>query len=150
MNRRHFALAALAALSACASLPPGAPTTAGWELLEPLAGVRADTEGVTIQVRSRGCTIRGDFAFYVERKGPIPTLAFGRRRVDACAGPAAVMEIAFSWMELGLTAGEPVLVVNPLAPQAPSTPFSTSSGFSSPAWNISRTMSAPPTNSPFT
>jgi hypothetical protein len=31
-----------------------------------------------------------------------------------------------------------------------STPFSISSGFSSPDWNISRTMSEPPTNSPFT
>jgi len=36
------------------------------------------------------------------------------------------------------------------APQAASTPFSISSGFSSPVWNISRTMSEPPTNSPFT
>lgn len=30
------------------------------------------------------------------------------------------------------------------------TPFSASMGFSSPDWNISRTMSLPPTNSPLT
>jgi hypothetical protein len=117
VNRRLFAIAGLAALSACASLPRGAqaPGNAGFELLEPLSAVQADAAGVTIRVRSRGCTTRGDFAFYVEKDGPVPTLAFGRRRVDACSGPAEPMEIAFTWAELGLRPGEPVFVVNPLA-----------------------------------
>ena len=96
MNRRLFAIAALAALAACAGLPSEAPAPAdvGFELLEPLSAVRADAEGVTIVVRSRGCTTRADFVFYVDRKDAIPTLAFGRRRIDACSGPAEPMAIA--------------------------------------------------------
>jgi len=117
MTRRAWLIVGLMALAACASLPPRAlaPPGVGFELLEPLLGVRAGPEGLTITVRSSGCTAKADFAFYLDRHDEFPTLAFGRKRVDACKGPAAPMELTFSYAELGLAPDARVFVVNPLA-----------------------------------
>jgi hypothetical protein len=129
MTRRAWIIASLAALGACASLPPPAPAPAPppappsipsppqpvFELLEPLLGVRAFAEGLVIRVRSNGCTTKADFVFYVDRRGPTPTLAFGRRRVDACKAPSTPLELFFSFAELGLAQNAPVVVVNPRA-----------------------------------
>lgn len=120
MNRRLFLLAALA-LSGCASLPPPGPPTitapagSGLAELEPLFAARAGRDAVTISVSSNGCTAKADFAFYVERKGPATTLAFGRRKLDTCKSFAmGRTELTFTWAELGLEPRTPVFLLNPL------------------------------------
>ena len=114
MNRRLFVLAALA-LGGCATV--GAPVEPRGPLaeLEPLLGVRAGPEAVTIRVGSGGCTAREGFTFYVERRAGAASLAFARKQVDICKTPGEA-EIAFTWAELGLAPRTPVFVLNPIAP----------------------------------
>jgi len=113
VTRRAWLLAGLSALAACASLPPRAPPNeVGLELLEPIFGVRWDAAGVTIQVRASGCTAKADFVFYLSTEGA-RTLAFGRRRVDACKGAAAIASLSWTYAELGLAPGRRVRVLNP-------------------------------------
>ena len=98
MNRRLFVLAALA-LGGCATV--GAPPTgAALAELEPLYAVQAGRDGLTIRVKSGGCTAKADFAFYVARRGGAVSVAFGRRQVETCK-PAAPgqADITFSWDE---------------------------------------------------
>jgi hypothetical protein len=131
MNRRMFVLAALA-LTGCATAgpqaakppstpappaPTRAPTTAGAALaeLEPLYAADARRDGIAIRVPSNGCTAKGDFAFYVERRGDAVTLAFGRKRIDTCRSFAmGHADIVFTWAELGLAPRTPVFLLNPL------------------------------------
>jgi hypothetical protein len=119
MNRRLFLLAALA-LGGCATTraPPVsvAPAREPLAELEPLYAVRAGPEALTIELASNGCTARADLAVYVERRGAVATLAFGRKRVDACKPLArGRTEVAFSWAELGFEPGAPVFLLNPLS-----------------------------------
>ena len=117
MNRRLFILAALA-LTGCATVPVQQARTvaprAGFEELEPLYAAHAGRDALTIRVSSNGCTSKDDFAFFVERKGGSPALAFGRKRLDSCKSfVAGHTDLTFSWSELGLAQG-PVLLLNPL------------------------------------
>lgn len=119
MTRRLLILAAAASvLSACATLPPPVIAPAGAPLaeLEPLYAVQTGPRELVIRVASNGCTTKSDFAFYVERKGSAVTLAFGRKTLDPCRtirpGHA---ELTFSYEELGLSAREPVFLLNPLS-----------------------------------
>ena len=114
MDRRYFLLAAMA-LGGCATVaaPPVAPRALSE--LEALYGVQAGRDALTIQVSSNGCTAKPDFAFFVERRGEAVTLAFGRKRVDACKSFAqGKTELVFTWEELGLSARTPVMLLNPL------------------------------------
>jgi len=117
MNRRLFILAAMA-LGGCATVEPPrrlTPAPNAYGELEPLYAAQAGREGLTIQVASNGCTAKPDFAFYVERRGEEATIAFGRRRVDACKSFAqGKTEIAFTWEELGLPSRGSVALLNPL------------------------------------
>ena len=129
MNRRLFVLAALA-LSGCATAgpPAGRPAPAPTESprppppaqtvlgeLEPLYEARAGRDAITIRVASNGCTSRGDFAFFIERRTDGVTLAFGRKRVDTCRSFAmGHADLVFTWAELGLTPRTPVFLLNPL------------------------------------
>ena len=116
MNRRAFVLAALA-LSGCASggVRVAAPPSSGLSELEPLYGADAGRDAITISVASSGCTAKADFAFYVERKGEVVTLAFGRKRIDTCKSFAmGKTELAFTWAELGVPARSQVFLLNPL------------------------------------
>ena len=132
MHRRAFILAALA-LSGCASAPPTvappivpapparAPTataaTSPLAELEPLYRADAGREALTISVASHGCTTKGDFAFYVERKGEAVTLAFGRKRIDSCKSFAmGKTELSFTWAELGVPPRTQVFLLNPVTP----------------------------------
>ena len=114
MDRRYFLLAAMA-LGGCATVaaPPMAPRALSE--LEALYGAQAGRDALTIQVSSNGCTAKSDFAFFVERRGEAVTLAFGRKRVDACKSFAqGKTELVFTWEELGLSPRTPVMLLNPL------------------------------------
>jgi hypothetical protein len=115
MDRRVLLFTALA-LAGCATaparpLPPGPP----FPELEALYSADAGRDGVTIRVSSNGCTAKADFAFHVERRGPAVTLAFARKRLDACKSFAmGRTELSFSWAELGLEPRTQVFLLNPL------------------------------------
>jgi hypothetical protein len=128
MDRRLFVLAALA-LTGCATAGPQAgtsgpppvptrapaPAEAALPELEPLYRAEAGRDAITIRVSSNGCTSKGDFAFFVERKGDAVTLAFGRKRVDTCRSFAmGHADLVFTWAELGLAPRTPVFLLNPL------------------------------------
>ena len=115
MNRRLFLLAGLA-LSGCATIPPPGVLSRGpLAELEPVYAVRTEPQGLAIRVASNGCTTKDDFAFSLEQRGGVATLAFGRRRLDICkTAPAGEAELAFGWRELGLAPGPPVVLLNPL------------------------------------
>jgi hypothetical protein len=116
MNRRVLLFAALA-LCGCATTTPPVATPAGAILaeLEPLYRAEAGRDVLTISVASNGCTAKADFAFYVERQGEAVTLAFGRKRVDACRSFAmGRTDLTFTWAELGVAPRTPVLLLNPL------------------------------------
>jgi len=138
MTRRALLLLGLAALAACATTPqtptltppvspPKPPQPIGphsdppnFDLLEPILAASAGRDGVTIRVRSMGCTTKEDFAFYVERRGAASTLAFARKRVDVCKSPyAPPLNLTFTYAELGLDPMRPVFLLNPLAKQEP-------------------------------
>lgn len=114
MDRRSFVLAFLA-LGGCATV--GAPAEPRGPLveLEPLLGARTGPEGLTIRVASAGCSARGDFTFYAERRAGAVSLAFARKHVEACKGPPGAAEVAFSWADLGLPPGTSVFLLNPIA-----------------------------------
>jgi hypothetical protein len=118
MNRRLFVLAALA-LTGCATAGPQAdkpaPAEAVLAELEPLYRADAGRDAITIRVSSNGCTVKADFAFFVERKGDAVTLAFGRKRVDTCRSFAmANADLTFTWAELGLAPHTQIFLLNPL------------------------------------
>lgn len=118
MNRRWVVLGLLG-VAGCATTPPLPPPRllpAGETLgeLEPLVLAWPGPEGLTIRVASKGCTAKPDWTFYVERKGSAATLAFGRRRVDACRSSGGQVDIAFTWAELGLPRGSEVRLLNPV------------------------------------
>jgi hypothetical protein len=83
--------------------------------IEPLYAADAGRDAITIRVLSNGCTAKGDFAFFVERKGEAVTLAFGRKRLDTCRSFAmGHTDLTFTWAELGLAPRTPVFLLNPL------------------------------------
>lgn len=116
MNRRGlltgFGALALAgcATTARQAKPRGEPSE-----LEPLYAVTAGREGLVVRAASNGCTRKEDFAFYVDRTRDLPTLLFGRRRLDTCKSFAAGhADLVFSWSELGLAPAAPFSLLNPL------------------------------------
>lgn len=120
MNRRRLLLTLSAlTMGGCATRSPGAPPVAGEPAgLEPLHAVTAGRDGVTIRAASSGCTRKEDFAFYLERGGLTPTLAFGRRRLDTCRSfVAGHVDMTFGWSELGLASGGEFVLLNPLTAQ---------------------------------
>jgi hypothetical protein len=84
--------------------------------LEPLYAALAGKDALTIQVSSNGCTTKGDFVFYVERKAAGTTVSFARRTLDRCRSFAmGKTELSFTWTELGLEPRAPVFLLNPVA-----------------------------------
>lgn len=119
MNRRLLLLAGLGLLTGCATAPtpqPSAEATTTHPELEAVYAAVAGREALAIQVASNGCTRKDDFVFYVERKGPAPTVSFARKRVDTCRSFAmGRTELRFTWAELGLEPRTSVFLLNPLA-----------------------------------
>ncbi len=105
------------ALSGCATAAPPTlrPAAPGLAELEPLYRADAGRDGLTISVASNGCTTKPDFAFHVETRGGATTLAFGRRRIDACKSFAmGKTDLSFTWAELGVAPRSPVFLLNPV------------------------------------
>jgi hypothetical protein len=133
MNRRWVVLGLLG-VAGCATRParPGAgftppsrlppprlltPHDAALAELEPLHLVWPTEEGLIVRVASRGCTLKTDWRFYLERRpgGAPARLAFGRAKVDACRSSGGQVDLLFTWGELGLPRGSEAILLNPLA-----------------------------------
>ncbi|MDB5457426.1 MAG: hypothetical protein JWP92_3011 [Caulobacter sp.] len=133
-RRSLFLAGALLLVAGCATAPRPVPIAqapgAGPQELEPLHAVTADRDGLTIRVTSGGCTKKEDFAFYVERKGSEPTIAFARKRLDICRSFAAAhADLTFSYAELGVSNTGILWVLNPITPfRGPVKPLLTPSG----------------------
>jgi hypothetical protein len=91
-------------------------TAAGPGELETLTAITAGPDGLAIRVASHGCTRKEDLAFYVDRAGSQPTIAFARKRLDAChALEPGTAALEFSYRELGLeTERRRLVVLNPV------------------------------------
>ena len=107
------------ALSGCATSPqlmaPRSDET--WPELEPLLAADAGADVLTIRMRTRGCATRADFVFRVDRAKGRAVVAFARRRLEACVGPAGAIDLVFSYDELGLKRGERIVIANPAPPR---------------------------------
>jgi hypothetical protein len=116
-------LAATGAFSVGLRSAGAQPRPPGLEVLEPLYGVSASARRLTIRVGTLGCATKDDFTFLVDRRpGEAWQIAFGRRRAEDCRprkSRRGQQDIAFTYEELGLEPGTPVVVLNPLAFSAP-------------------------------
>jgi hypothetical protein len=113
MRRRAVLLALSASVMAAPAFAQDAPEPPPAEL-EPVHRVVADRRGLTIRVTTRGCTGKADFAHFTEPRGQTVTIAFARKRLDRCGRRAGQLDILFSYAELGLAPGQPVVVLNPV------------------------------------
>lgn len=119
LDRRLLLVAGLfLPLSGCMSIhrvtfsTDGAP---GDGELETLRGVTVENDGLTLKVASAGCTTKADFVFFVERDGHGSTVAFARKKLDACKGVPFLVDFRFSYQELGLSKDTNIRVLNPVA-----------------------------------
>ena len=103
-------------LAGCATTPGLLAASPGetFPELEPLLAAEAVADGLTIRVTSRDCAAKADFVFRVDRKTGHAVVAFARRRLEICKGPAGSAELRFSYDELGLTPGERIVIANPI------------------------------------
>jgi len=123
MHRRALLLGGLLAAGCGWVVTPRAQTAnaeAGLELLEPIYAVSATPTGLSVRIATNGCTTKSDLAFYVRHSDSQTTIAFGRRQAERCkprSAPAGQVDLAFSYVELGVAPGTPLAVLNPLAPE---------------------------------
>ena len=119
-SRRSLLVCGVALLaSGCATRPHLLVSQQTWPELEPLMAVTAGREGLTIRMASRGCTVRGDVVFRVDRTRDRAVIAFARRRLETCRpGEAGFVDLSFSYEELGIRRGERIGVANPISPSA--------------------------------
>lgn len=114
-SRRGLVVAGLAlGLAGCATTPllvAAAPDETFPEL-EPLLGARAEADGLIIRVTSKGCATKADFVFRVDRGSGHAVIAFARRRLETCKGPAGAAALRFAYDELGLTRADRFVVAN--------------------------------------
>jgi len=114
-SRRGFVLTGTAlTLAGCATTPAllaAAPGEAFPEL-EPLLAAHAGPDALTIRVTSKGCATKADFVFRVDRQDGHAVVAFARRRVETCKGPAGSAELRFTYDELGLTHADRIVIAN--------------------------------------
>lgn len=83
--------------------------------VERILGVHYNSEGVTYQVASNGCTSKDSFQVTLRETSPVQVV-LERQYEDMCRAFFIYgTEITFSYTELGLTAGEQFVIANPLA-----------------------------------
>lgn len=113
-SRRSLLVSGLALIVAgCATRPSLIVSDGVWPELEPV-GVTAGREGLSLRLASRGCTLKVDIVFRVDRSEGRAVLAFARRRLETCRfGDVGAVDLAFSYAELGLGRGERFEVANP-------------------------------------
>jgi hypothetical protein len=118
-RRRLLSAGLLLALGGCATrdgvtlvVRPGQETGE----LEALKGARTAATGLVLKVLSQGCTTKADFTFYAGRDGRDQTIAFARKRLDVCKAAPNVVEVSFSYDELGLAGARTVRLLNPVTP----------------------------------
>jgi hypothetical protein len=121
LSRRGFVLAGVAlGLAGCATTPILTAAAPGetFPELEPLLAVEARSDALVIRVSSRGCAAKADFVFRVDRGRGRAVVAFARRRLETCKGPAGIAELRFGYDELGVRRGERIVIANPVTPSA--------------------------------
>ena len=113
-TRRSLLVSGAALLAAgCATRPSLVASDQSWPGLEAVR-VTAGPGELTVRVASKGCAVKADFVFHVDRTGGNAVLAFARRRLETCRfGEAAEVDLVFSYDELGLKRGELFAVANP-------------------------------------
>jgi len=118
LSRRSALVTGMALLAtACATRPELSLSDEVWPGLETLSAVKAGREGLTVRVVSKGCAMRADFVFRVDRSNGRAVVAFARRRLETCQfGEPGFVDLVFSYAELGLRRGERVMVANPVRP----------------------------------
>jgi len=86
--------------------------------LEPVHAVHADGRNLEVRVRSNGCTDKSSFSVDVRRSGPEAVVALHRVRRDLCrAYLRDGVLLIWSYDELSLADGTPVVLANPIAPK---------------------------------
>ncbi|NHZ80554.1 hypothetical protein F2P44_14910 [Massilia sp. CCM 8695] len=76
------------------------------ERLERLHGIRFERKNLVLWVTSSGCTGKDDFQIRLAKAKTAPTLEIVRIKPDLCKAVNHVVELSFSWEELGLDAEE--------------------------------------------
>ncbi|MDB5460248.1 MAG: hypothetical protein JWO72_1989 [Caulobacteraceae bacterium] len=83
--------------------------------IEPIYGVTVGKEAITVRVASNGCTRKSDLTVAVAKNPPRPMVLIARKHPDTCRSVAAGhAEVVYSFEELGLDAGQPFALANPL------------------------------------
>jgi len=78
-------------------------------------GYLADFQGITIQVRSGGCTDKNSFRARIQQTTPAQ-VTFERVRQDFCEAFLPYGEsVQYNWAELGIPAGSRIVITNPRA-----------------------------------
>lgn len=119
VSRRGFVLAGAAlGLAGCAAMPVLTAATPGetFPELERLLAADAQADALVIRVKSKGCVAKADFVFHVDRQRGRTVIAFARRRLETCKGPAGTATLRFGYDELGLRRGERLVIANPVSP----------------------------------
>lgn len=91
--------------------PPAAP-------LERVYAVHRDTDGLSVRVRSNGCTSASSFSVSTVQQGDRKEVTLVRTQPDYCRALLRDgVAIKWTWAQLGVAAGDEVIVRNPLSEQ---------------------------------
>lgn len=98
----------LAMLAAASTMPPVSD-------LESVFDMRQDATGITVQVRSNGCTEASSFKVHLADSAGKTMVALERERPDYCrAFLRDGVTLHWDWKELGITPPEDLVLVNPV------------------------------------
>lgn len=99
----------LAMLAAASTMPAASE-------LESVFAIRQDASGITVQVRSNGCTDTSSFKIHLKENAGKTMIALERERPDYCrAFFRDGVALHWNWNELGITPPKDLVLVNPQA-----------------------------------